>query len=92
MSKIRWNYVFLAFSLTGGAITVCDRQPTVFSYMALPLSVILFGLFLIFTFLEKESALYDEQNCKPLPIRDQPEARASQPVNAARPILSAQLH
>jgi hypothetical protein len=90
MSKIRWKYVLLTLSLAGIAITACDRQPTTVSYLALPLSAILFELFLIFSILEKESALFDEQNHKARPTQNLPRPRASQLVKIARPELTAQ--
>jgi hypothetical protein len=62
MRKLKWNYVFLAISLTGFAIAFVDRQPTMLSYLSLPIGAIVFGLFFVATVLEKESALYDEQN------------------------------
>jgi ABC-type anion transport system duplicated permease subunit len=39
-----------------------NAQENAFFYLGLPVGAILFGLFLIAHVLEKESALYDEQN------------------------------
>ena len=61
MQKLKWKSIFLTVSLSGFAIAILDQQPTMLSYLSLPVAAILFELFLITTFLEKESALYDEQ-------------------------------
>lgn len=70
MPKLRWKYVFAAMCLTGIAITVFDRQPTILSYMALPLSAVMFALLLIFGLLEKEADLFDEQNRQAQPRKN----------------------
>lgn len=81
--------------MLGVGVTVFDREPTRISYLALPISAILFGLFLIWTVLEKESALYDEQHhlapaaATPAPARRHERSR---PANVTSPILSARMH
>ena len=94
--KFQWKYLFLTVSLAGAAIAAFDHEPTRVSYLSAPVSAILFGLFLIWTVLGKESALYDEQNrlapaaAKPVPVRWHEPRR---PVNdVSHPILSARLH
>ena len=54
--------IFLILSLVEFAIGFSNARPNVFFYLGLPIGAILFGLFLIAQVLEKESALYDEQN------------------------------
>jgi hypothetical protein len=55
------KYIFLTLSLIELAIGFSNAQQNAFFYLGLPVGVILFGLFLIATVFEKESALYDEQ-------------------------------
>lgn len=92
MSNIKLKNVFLTISLTGLALTICDRQPTVLSYMFLPVSAILFGLFMIWTVLEKESALFDEQNRDEEPAVKRMRPERSQSTDVLTPILSARWH
>ncbi|HUA67824.1 MAG TPA: hypothetical protein VMA13_04685 [Candidatus Saccharimonadales bacterium] len=81
MSKLRWKYVFLAMSLAAFAAAAMDQQPTIFSFMTMPAGAIFFGLFMIATVLEKESALYDEQT---LPTQRKRPHRPDQ-TTASRP-------
>jgi hypothetical protein len=59
---LKWKYVLLGLALVELAIGFSNARPNVFFYLGLPVGTILFILFLIFHILEKESALYDEQN------------------------------
>lgn len=56
------KYIFLTLSLIELAIGFSNARQNAFFYLGLPVGAILFGLFLITQVLEKESALYDEQN------------------------------
>lgn len=79
---LRWKYVLLGLSLIELAIGFSNARPNVFFYLGLPVGTILFCLFLIFQFLEKESALYDEQNRDAEQRRQaaQPGLRPAQPA------------
>jgi hypothetical protein len=59
---LKWKHIFLALSLIELAIGLSDARQNAFFYLGLPVGAALFGLFLIAQILEKESALYDEQN------------------------------
>lgn len=59
---MKLKYVFLTLSLIETAIGLSDARQNIFFYLGLPIGAILLGLFLIAQVLEKESALYDEQN------------------------------
>jgi hypothetical protein len=59
---LKTKYILLSLSLIELAIGFSNARPTIFFYLGLPVGTILFCLFLIFQFLGKESALYDEQN------------------------------
>jgi hypothetical protein len=62
MHKWSLKKILLLLTLLSFAFAAIDREPTILSYMSLPVATILFSMFLIVTFLEKESALYEEQN------------------------------
>jgi hypothetical protein len=73
------------------AIGFSDAQPNIFFYLGRPIGTILFGLFLIAQMMEKESALYDEQNLatepsKPWDVRQQ--AASSRQKSAHAPALT----
>ena len=53
--------ILLTLSLIELAVGLSNARPNAFFYLGLPIGAILFGLFLIVTVLEKESAIYDEQ-------------------------------
>ena len=72
----RAKKIFLITSLMAFAIGFSDAQENVFFWMGRPVGAILFGLFMIFTVLEKESALFDEQQ------RSTKSADAKSPVRA----------
>lgn len=59
---LRAKHVFLTLSLIELAIGLSNARPNIFFYLGLPVGAILFGLFLIAQVMEKESALYNEQN------------------------------
>ena len=80
MPMIRSKFVFLTLSLVALAIGFCNVGQNVFVYLGLPVGAILFGLFMIFQVLEKESTLFEEQQYSaqrlPQPRRPpQPELR-----------------
>ena len=56
------KYIFLTLSLVELTIGLSNARQNVFFYLGFPVGAILFGLFLIAQVMEKESALYDEQN------------------------------
>jgi len=56
------KYIFLTLSLIELTIGLSNARQNIFFYLGLPVGAILFGLFLIAQVMEKESALYDEQN------------------------------
>jgi hypothetical protein len=58
---IKWKYLFLTLSLTGITLGLAAPVSNEFFNFGLPLGATFFGLFMIFQFLQKESALYDEQ-------------------------------
>ena len=82
MSK--WKYAFLSLSLMEFAIGFSNARPNVFFYLGLPLGAILFSLFLIFQLMEKESALYDEQN-HAAQVARQPSTPDPRPLPVSRP-------
>lgn len=55
------KYILLTLSLIELSIGFSNARQNAFFYLGLPVGSALFGLFLITQFLEKESALYDEQ-------------------------------
>lgn len=55
------KYILLTLSLIELTIGFSNARQNTFFYLGLPVGAALFGLFLISQFLEKESALYDEQ-------------------------------
>lgn len=55
------KYILLTLSLIELTIGFSNARQNTFFYLGLPIGAALFGLFLIVQFLEKESALYDEQ-------------------------------
>jgi hypothetical protein len=86
---MKWKNIFLSASLVEFAIGFSDAQPNVFFYLGRPLGAIFFWLFLLCVFLEKEVALFDEQNraaeleYAPAPARPAVEPRRPEP--ATRP-------
>jgi hypothetical protein len=56
------KHIFLTLSLIELTIGLSNARQNTFFYLGLPVGAILFGLFMITQVLEKESALYDEQN------------------------------
>jgi hypothetical protein len=58
---IKPKYIFLTLSLVGLTLGLGNVGHNVFFYEALPAGSILFGLFMIAQVLEKESALYTEE-------------------------------
>src|SRR5947208_813846 len=54
--------IFLAASLAAFAVGFSDGGESTFWYMGRPVGAVLFVLFMIFMFLEKETMLLDEQN------------------------------
>jgi hypothetical protein len=83
------KYIFLTLSLIELTIGLSNARQNTFFYLGLPVGAILFGLFLIFQVLEKESALYDEQNRaaelarNPGKIRQQPSSIRQEAANPA---------
>jgi hypothetical protein len=59
---MKLKYILLTLSLAEFAIGFSNARASTFFYLGLPLGVIFLGLYLIVHSLEKESALYDEQN------------------------------
>ncbi len=59
---LKWKYGFVGLSLLAFAIGFSHARSNVFFDLGFPLGAILFILFLVTQLLEKESALYDEQN------------------------------
>jgi hypothetical protein len=76
---LKWKYAFLSLSLIELAIGFSNARPNVFFYLGLPLGAIFFSLFLIFQLMEKESALYDEQQRAPEPARQEVAPAPSRP-------------
>jgi hypothetical protein len=75
---LKLKYIFLTLSLIELTIGLSNARQNVFFYLGLPVGAILFGLFLITQVLEKESALYDEQNRAPEPAHMPGEVRSQQ--------------
>jgi len=91
---LKWKYVFLSLSVLEFAIGFSHARPVVLVDLGLPLGAILFILFLISQLLEKESALYDEQNRTAVPVRTpstptQPTRPISRPTDNTNPAFSA---
>ena len=90
---LKLKHIFLTLSLIELTVGLSDARPNTFFYLSLPAGAILFGLFLITQVLDKESALYDEQqrdpNLSPNPsqVRQQPSS-VRQEV-AYDPVLTA---
>jgi hypothetical protein len=59
--RMKPKYILLTLSLIELTIGFSNARQNTFFYLGLPVGAALFGLFLIVQFLEKESALYDEQ-------------------------------
>jgi hypothetical protein len=59
---LKWKYVFLSLSAIAFTVGFSGAGPNIYVYLGLPVGAIMFCLFLIFQFLQEESALYDEQN------------------------------
>lgn len=57
--------IFLTTALIAFAVGFSDVGESVFWYLSRPVGAILFMLFMIFTLLEKEAALFDDQNGSP---------------------------
>jgi hypothetical protein len=53
--------LFLTISLVTFAVGFFGKEESIINYMGLPVGAIFFMLFMVFTTLEKESALLDEQ-------------------------------
>jgi hypothetical protein len=75
---LRPKYIFLTLSLIELTIGLSNARQNTFFYLGLPVGAILFGLFLITQVLEKEMALYDEQNRAPEPAHKPGEVRSQQ--------------
>ena len=90
---LKWKYAILSLSLIELAIGFSNARPNVFFYLGLPLGAILFSLFLIFQLMEKESALYDEQNravapAQPAATQAPPTPPISRPIQDTNPVSS----
>lgn len=57
--------IFLTIGLIAFAIGFSDMGESVFWYLSRPVGAILFMLFMILNLLEKETALFDQQNSSP---------------------------
>lgn len=62
MKRMNVKYTLLAGSLISFAASACGVSPDLISNLGMPLGLIFFGLFLIVLVLEKEMALYDQEN------------------------------
>jgi hypothetical protein len=71
------KYSFLVLAVIALAAGFINAQTSFWIYLGLPVGTILFGLFLVTRVLEKEWALYDEQNRAPV-YAHQPGSVASQ--------------
>lgn len=91
---MRPKYIFLTLSLIELTIGLSNARQNTFFYLGLPVGAILFGLFLVFQVLEKESALYDEQQRAPESLRATANARKPRRLSAQQevadePVLTA---
>jgi hypothetical protein len=66
---LKGKHILLVLALIALAVGFLDARGNIIFYLGPPVGVALFGLFLIAQVLEKESALYDEQNRAPEEIR-----------------------
>ena len=89
MLNLNTKHILLTTSLIALTVAFLDRSPSLLSYLSLPAGTVLFGLFLIATALEKESALFDEQNRENVPARKPEQAHTAQAASFARPVLSS---
>ena len=73
--------LFLVVSLVEMAVWFVVPGENAFIYLSLPLGAVLFGLFLIFSVLEKETLLHHEENRESVPVRvESPSVPTSQPL------------
>jgi hypothetical protein len=77
------KYIFLTLSLVELTIGFSNARQNAFFYLGLPVGAILFGLFLIAQVMEKESALYDEQN-RAAKLEREPDVSRPQPAAIQR--------
>lgn len=80
---LKLKYILLVLSLIELAVGFSDARPNTFFYLGRPVGTVLLGLFLITLVMEKESALYDEQNraAQPTP---KPVEQKRQPASPQR--------
>lgn len=71
--------IFLTVAIVAFVIGSSELAENMFFYMGRPVGAIFFVLFMIFQFLQKETALYDEQ---------QKAANASAPLTSSRPVTA----
>ena len=92
---IKAKKIFLITSLIAFAIGFSEAQENVFFWMGRPLGAILFGLFLVFHILEKESLLFEEQQQdarQEKPVARPPTKRSDKGVDATPSLTLAQNH
>ena len=92
---IRAKKIFLITSLIAFGIGFSEAQENVFFWMGRPLGAILFGLFLVFHILEKESLLFEEQQQdarQEKPVARPPTKRSDKGVAATPALTLAQNH
>jgi hypothetical protein len=82
-SMMKPKYIFLTLSLVELTIGFSNARQNAFFYLGLPVGAILFGLFLIAQVMEKESALYDEQN-RAAKLEREPDVSRPQPAAIQR--------
>ena len=58
------KYLALTISILGFVIGFSDLQENIYFWLGRPVGAICFGIFFIFTVLEKEFALFDEEQAK----------------------------
>jgi hypothetical protein len=82
---LKWKHIFLTLSLIELAIGLSNARQNAFFYLGLPVGAALFGLFLIAQIMEKESALYNEQNRAAAPFSQSREVR-QRPLSLRREV------
>ena len=84
---VKAKHIFLALSVIAISIGV-SAGGNIYLDVGLPLGVILFGLFLVATVIEKEAALYDAQLAAQKPTTASTRKKSAREVAAKIPALT----
>jgi hypothetical protein len=84
---VKAKHIFLALSVITTSVAI-SAGGNIYLDVGLPLGMILFGLFLVATVMEKESALYDAQLAEQTPKPSRHAKRSNKEVAANNPVLT----